>query len=477
MPDPTPRWRALVPTPGIPRLLPVVLLAAAPLASGPPASDRPPAADTATEEASILAIVGATVLHDPRLEPLEDATVVVRGPRVAALGPRRSIEVPEDARVVHADGRWVIPGLWDMHVHLTDATDLAMPVLLANGVTGVRDMGGDPEAVVDMERRRQSGELPGPRIVMAGPYVDGPKEGLPHRITVRTASEGRAAVDSVRALGADFVKVHNGVPPDAYFGLMERAHDLRVPVAGHVPLEVSPVAAARAGQASLEHFVTLFEGALRERVSGLDALRGYLDRGLDTLVRDLAATDTYLTPTAHAYHLRAIRGELAGDPDPRVRYVARSLREQWDAWYPVGEQDRDPRIAELRQTFYELGLRVVGRLHEAGVPLLAGTDLAARDVLPGFHLHDELEALRTAGLTIPEVLATATTAPARFLGADSLGAIAVGHRADLVLLSADPRAAVENLREIEGVVADGRYYDRAARDRLLEEAAEAAGEH
>lgn len=455
----------------------IVLLTASSLQCGNPPPDRPAPTSATGGRTDVLAIVGASVLQDPMLDPMEDGTVVVRGGRISALGPRRSIQVPEDARVVSGEGKWLIPGLWDMHVHLTDATELAMPVLLANGVTGVRDMGGDFEVVVDMERRRSRGDLDGPRIFTAGPYVDGPKGGLPHRITVETAEDGRAAVDSVRSLGADFLKVHNGVPPDAYFPLVERAHRIGLPVVGHVPVEVSPVSAARAGQASLEHFVTLFEGTLRERASGLDQLRGYVADGLDTLARDIAATDAYLTPTAYTYHLRADRGELARDPDPRRRYVARSLREQWDAWYPLTDRDGDSTIADLREQFYQIGLEVIARFHEAGVPLLAGTDLAARDVLPGFHLHDELEALVSAGLTPREALTTATTLPARFLEADSLGAIAVGHRADVVLLSEDPRADISNTREIEAVVADGRYYGRQELDELLERAAATAGEH
>lgn len=453
------------------------LLAAIFLHCGESAPGRPAAETSTSPRAPVLAIVGANVLHDPTLDPVMDATVLVEDGRIVALGPRARVPVPDGARLVSGQGRWLIPGLWDMHVHLTDATELAMPVLLANGVTGVRDMGGDVEVVSEMERRRARGELPGPRIFMAGPYVDGPKEGLPHRITVESPAEGRAAVDSVRAVGADFVKVHNGVPADAFHALIERAHAIGLPVVGHVPLDVSPVAAARAGQASLEHFVTLFEGTLRERASGLDQLRGYMSSGLDTLVRAIAATDGRLTPTAHTYHLRARRAELAEEPDPRRRYVARSLKEQWDAWYPVREQDRDPGVADLREQFYRLGLDVVGRFHEAGVPLLAGTDLGARDVLPGFHLHDELEALVKAGLGPREALSTATTGPAQFLAADSLGAIAVGHRADMVLLSADPRAAIGHTRRIEAVIADGRYYGRDRLDELLEWVASRAGQY
>ena len=423
----------------------------------------------------VLAVVGATVVHDPALPVLEDATVLVRNGAVVALGPSDRITVPSSAEVVRGEGLWMIPGLWDMHVHLTDATELAMPVLLANGVTGVRDMGGSYEAVSGMERRRRAGELAGPRIVLPGPYVDGPKPGLPHRITVETAAEGRAAADSLSRLGVDFIKVHNGVPPAAYFALLEAAVGL--PVAGHVPLGVDPASAVRAGHGSLEHFVTIFEGTLRERTEGLDALRGYMADGLDTLVQAVAATDAYLTPTVYSYLVRARRGEKAVEPDPRLRYVARSLQDQWDAWYPVQERDHDARLRELREEFYRVGLEIVGRFWESGVPILSGTDLAARDALPGFDLHEELAALVDAGIEPSDALAAATTVPARYLGADSLGAIAVGHRADFVLLEADPRLDIHNTRRIRAVIADGRYYDREALDALLASVAARAEEH
>jgi imidazolonepropionase-like amidohydrolase len=442
---------------------------------GAPADVGPP--DEGSRDGTdppVLAVVGANVIHDPGLEPLEDATILVRGGEVVALGPRSAVAVPEGSRIVAGEGLWVVPGLWDMHVHLTNATELAMPVLLANGVTGVRDMGGDPERVAEMERRRREGELPGPRVVMAGPYVDGPKPGLPHRITVETAEEGRAAADSVRALGGAFIKIHNGVPPAAFFALLERAAEIGFPVVGHVPVEVDPVVAVRAGQAGLEHFVTPFEGTLRPLVSGPDGLAPYIADGLDTLVHAIAAARAALTPTVHAYLVRARRWDLARDPDPRLRYVAHSLQEQWDHWYPVQDRDGDPTIEALRTEFYRQGLEVIRRFHEAGVPILAGTDLAARDVLPGFHLHDEIRSLMDAGLTPREALAAATTAPARFLGADSLGAIAVGHRADLVLLAGDPLADMDAIRQIRGVVADGRYYDRRALDALLDSTAQRA---
>lgn len=435
-------------------------------------SDTEPSDTEPTDTAAAdLAVVGATVIADPSAPALADATVLVRDGRVVAMGERSRIDVPTGTQVVDAAGKWVIPGLWDMHVHLTYATELAMPVLLANGVTGVRDMGGDLAWLRELEDRRAAGEVTGPRVFMAGPVVDGPKPGAPHRITVETAAEGRAAADSIHAAGTGFIKVHNGVPPEAYFALLDRAAELGIPVAGHVPLRVRPAAAVRAGHEGVEHFVTIYEGTLARELEGIEGMAQYAETELDTLARAFGASGAYLTPTAYVYLVRARRGELQEDRDPRLRYVARSLQERWDEWFPIRDVDRDPRTAEVRERFYRIGLQTVAALHDHGVPILAGTDLTARDALPGFHLHDELESLVQAGLTPAEALAAATTTPARVLRADTLGGIAVGHRADFVILDADPREDIGNTRRIVAVVADGRFYDRAALDALLAEAA------
>ncbi|MFW6201325.1 MAG: amidohydrolase family protein [Gemmatimonadota bacterium] len=396
-------------------------------------------------------------------------TVVVAGDRIVAIGPADEVEIPGGARVVDAADGYLMPGLWDMHVHLTDATELALPVLLANGVTGVRDAGGDIELLQRLERERAGGVRRSPRLVVPGPYVDGAKE-LPHRIVVETADDGRAAADSLARAGVDYLKIHNGVPREAYFALVDRARELGLPVVGHIPMEVAPGEAARAGQTGVEHFATLFEGTLRQRVESdpLAFMRRYVESGLDTLVASFAAADVWFTPTLHAYWIRAKRGELAADPDPRLRYVAPSLRQQWDAWFPVREQDSAPEVVAAREAFYRVGLDIVAAADGAGVRLLAGTDLALRDVLPGFHLHDELAALVEAGLSPHAALRTATLNPARFLGREGeLGTVAQGKLADLVLLDANPLEDVRNTRRIRAVMVDGELLDREALREML----------
>ncbi len=425
-------------------------------------TDRP---TLALRDVTVVDVIGGS-LHPSR-------TVLVAGDRIAAVGLTGEVDLPEGTEVVDAAGGYLIPGLWDMHVHITDATELALPVLLANGITGVRDAGGDLALLRRLEDERVRGERMASRLVTSGPYVDSDK-GIPYRLVVETAEDGRAAADSLGRAGVDFVKIHNGVPRPAYFALVGRANERGLPVVGHIPLEVSPGEAARAGQAGVEHFVTLFEGTLRERFAAdpADLMEQYVESGLDTLMALFAERGVWFTPTLTTYRIRAERGRLAKHPDPRLRYVAPSLRAQWDALYPVRKQDSIPDVVAARKQFFEMGLDVVRVAHEARVPLLAGTDLAARDILPGFHLHDEMATMVEAGLEPHEALQTATWNPARFLDrANELGTIATGKLADLVLLDANPLENISNTQRIRAVVMNGRLLDRAVLDEMLAQVA------
>lgn len=420
-----------------------------------------------------VAIEHVTLVDVEAGRALADRTVLVRDGTIAALGPSGSVAVPDSATRLDGRGRWLIPGLWDMHVHVTDATALALPALVAHGVTGVRDAGGDLVAIDAWRRAIAAGEITGPRIVRPGPYVDGYKPAAPFRLPVEDTDDARAAVAYVQARGADYVKIHNAVPRDAYLALAEESRERGVPFAGHVPVEVAPSEAARAGQASLEHAVTFFEGtfralAPREPEAQMEFLRSFVASGADTLASRLVTEGTYVTPTLVTSVLRGRRVELADDPLPCLDLIARSLREQWDRFFPVTERDRAPGVEALRASFAEVLVDFAGALHAAGVPLLAGSDLGARDVCPGTSLHDELALLVDAGLEPVDAMRAATIVPARFLGVDdSLGSVAVGKRADLVLLEADPLADVRNTRRIVAVIADGRLLDRATLDATL----------
>lgn len=409
-----------------------------------------------------IALRNVTVVDPARGAVEEGQTVLIRGGRISALG--KQVRLPGGVREIDAAGKFLIPGLWDAHVHLVLGTEAAFPALLANGVTSVRDMGGDLARVDEWRRQIRAGELDGPTIYRAGPYVDGPKD-APDRLIVRTAAQARAAVRSLRKQGVDFIKIHNAVPREAYFALADEARRVRIRFAGHVPLDVTPEEAAAAGQASLEHMATLVENTLavatRRNESPAAALGRFDDAAAAKLFRSMAANRVAMMPNLTAEYAITNRGSTELESDPRRQYVPVSLVKYWNEAF-----SRKPTAARqlLLQRFYQL----VALMQREGVTILAGTDLGLRDIYPGFSVHDELRLLVKAGLTPAEALRSATMAPAAWMGVREVsGEIRKGAPADLVLLDGNPLRDIGQTARIHAVITRGRYLDRGKLDAML----------
>lgn len=421
---------------------------------------------------SSLLLRDVTLIDGTGASPREHVSVLVRSGVIEEIGG--SLAVP-GALVVEGRGRFLIPGLWDVHVHVSFGEETDLGVLVANGVTSVRDMGGDLDLLDRWRARIEAGELVGPRIFRAGPTVDGPKPGLPHRLEITNAEEARAAVARLRGLGVDFIKIHNAVPREAFFALAAEAGIQGIPFAGHVPMTVEPAEAAEAGQRSVEHIATLIEGTYSARfaneTAAFEAMPQWVQDEVPNLARTFAQNGTWFVPTIVAYDLRARRGELADRPDPRLRFASPRLRAYWDQAVPLNKRDRDPEGVARRKRFVQLGWEMTRRMHEAGVPIAVATDLAGRDVLPGFAVHDEIGHLVASGMTPMEALRAGTSEAARLLNASgTVGTIAPGKAADLVLLDGDPLADVKNVGKISAVVLRGKLLERTDLDRLLESA-------
>jgi len=406
---------------------------------------------------------------------LENVAIVIDGSRIVEVVEAGA---PHSGVVVDGRGAYVIPGLWDMHVHLDDATEQALPVLVANGVLAVRDMGGFLEPVDSMREHVATKATVGPQILRSGLVLDGDK-GFDDRIVVETEEEGREAVRAQVARGVDHIKIHNQPGRDAYFGLVDEARKLGIPVVGHIPISVTPYEAASSGQATVEHIATIFEGTLmgsiRDPLQQLAFMQEWVGNGADSLGRAFAAGGAWFDPTLYAYILRGDREAMLGPPDARLAYVPRSLLDYWDATFPVQPIDTMERVIEFRRLGGELFSAVVGTFFEQGVGILAATDLAARGIIPGFSLHDELATLVAAGLPPSEALKAATLNPAIYLGAtDSLGTVKAGRIADLVLLEANPIEDITNTTTIQGVVLRGEYLDRSVLDSILRSIADRA---
>ena len=371
-----------------------------------------------------------------------DMTVLIQGDRITALRPSKNKEsLPaKDIQVIDGRGKFLLPGLWDMHVH-TDGEDRVLHLLLANGITGVRDMAGDVAKLADARRRISSGELMGPRLILAGPMLEGPPSQADEETwIIHSPEEARHAVERLAGLHVDFIKVHDGLAREDFLAIAAASKANGISFVGHVPASMTPAEASDLGQKSIEHFEfvpkackVLFESPAtttpRHVPSGCDP------QSLDSLLHRFASNGTWLDPTVQS-----------------LRYFA---PKQWSAIF-----------SEFRE--------LVPFIRQNHLLILAGTDsstfLEERGDPPGVSLHDELRLLVDAGFTQAEALRAATLNPVLFLGlSDSLGSIDVGNTANLVILEADPLRDISSTKRIAAVISEGRYLDRQMLDRMVRE--------
>jgi imidazolonepropionase-like amidohydrolase len=414
-----------------------------------------------------VAITHVTVIDTERGVAAADMTVVTKGDRIVSVDKK---PVPTGARVVEGRGKFLIPGLWDMHTHLTDSRASALPVLAATGVTYVRDAGNSSLAELDVWRGQiAAGAILGPTIFRAGPTLNGQEsESNQYHVVIATAADARMAARTLKKAGVDVFKTHRRTSRDAYFALADEAKTLGVPLIGHVPMTVTPAEASNAGQQTIEHIETLFEGTFATAHNGQVTAAAMAEWRASpeatalfaTFVRNGTAVDPTLVATgALARSLNSL------NVDPHMRYVAQSAlnrREQGLAGLPaVLKTEMPPQVREREA--------VTLQLQRAGVTLVTGTDASFLHP-PGFSLHDELDLLAEAGLTPAEILRAATINCAKLFPALDAGTVAAGKRADLVLLNRNPLADIRNVHGIHAVVLRGRVLDRAALDRALADA-------
>jgi imidazolonepropionase-like amidohydrolase len=428
-------------------------------------------------------ITHATVVNPGTSSVQRNQTVVITGDHISSVSDTEKFQFPKNARVIDATGQYLIPGLWDMHVHsafgdwFPGGRDIILPLFIANGVTGVRDMGGDVPVLLEWRKEM----IVGPRMVISGPmldaYLPNGKLRFPSSIAVSTPASAVAAVDSLKAQGVDFIKVQSVISRDAYLAAAAEAHKQGLPIVGHVPDKVRIQEVVEAGQKSIEHLMGILEGCSTEEdrfIKGEGTLKLLLttqDRQrCDPLIKLLAQNQTWQVPTLAWQRGGTLLDQRDLKHDPLDKYVPAYWRDvTWRRFADEMMPDllRDP--LALRQEYFAQNLQIVGALHHAGVPFMAGTDTAPGVyIVPGFSLHDELANFVEAGFTPMESLQTATSNPARFLGMEaSFGSVEPGKIADLVLLSANPLEGIRNTRKITVVVANGQLFDRAALDQIL----------
>jgi len=434
--------------------------------------------------AQTLTFTHATIVDVSNGTLLRDRTVVVEGNRIASVGPSSRARAPR-GRVINAAGMYMIPGLWDMHTHAyfdwpSDfGNDFVLPLFVANGVTGIRDMGSDLDAVLHARSEVAAHRLMGPRMIVSGPMLDGPKAQYKAAIAIATPDDGRKAVDMLKNRGVDFIKIQSGVPRDAYFAIAEESKKAGMAFEGHVPDAIRAEEAVAAGQRTFEHLIGIFEASTpdkdedaylsRKYGAGKDpsinkSLATFLDRYDPArearIIQLLAQNTVWQCPTLFWERGQWLVDAIDYTKDPDLAYAARSWIEKT---FPRSRRsilqtlDTDP--LPVRTRFVDHELDIVRKLHAAGVPFLAGTDTPAGvDVIPGISLHLELQRFVAAGFTPLEALQTATINPGKFYSKlGDYGGIHAGSVADLVLLKRNPLENIANTRTIAGVVADGRY--------------------
>jgi imidazolonepropionase-like amidohydrolase len=420
------------------------------------------AADGFAQERA-LAVVGGTVV-DPAGAERPDTTIVIRAGRIEAIGRSKEVAVPPGAVVQDGRGLFVLPGLWDAHVHLSSLPRPDVDLFIASGVTGVRDMGSDLADIARLRRARAAGE-PVPRIVAAGPKLIGEGETLPDERVVSSPAQAGAVVDDLANRGVDFVKVHRRLSRATFQAIADACRRRGLPFAGHVSPEVDPVTAAVAGQLSIEHGHGMIPctPAMRAEVLGTRGANLCVKPEIaEQLLPALARARVWFTPTLVAW-----RGQLLASASGSSAQVAQlsgmghvssGLRRHWQKM--VAGSDR--RSAPERRLIEELPA-VAEKARRAGVRLLAGTDAGDAYVVPGFGLHDELTLLVRHGLTPAEALQAATSEPsAAFDGTTPTSGLQPGQPADLVILSASPLADIGNIRRIVAVVVNGRWLGKRA---------------
>jgi hypothetical protein len=458
-------------------------------AQGHPSLVPPAAADQTT------CISHVTVIDTGTGKEVRDRAVVISKDRISAVKASNEVHTSACGKTIDGTGKYLIPGLWDMHAHMT-SVDSTLPLYIANGVTGVREMFGPPDAN-KFRSNLAAKHIVAPHIYLASPLVDGYPPAWPLSIVVKTAAEGRAAVDDQKQKGADFIKVYGGLSREAYYAILDESKRQGIPAEGHVPDSISAWEATAAGQKSMEHLNGLavacstkqkelmpkVEAAMSVEESDplfLEAAHTYSEEKCQRLFAEFKKNGTWQVPTLTLWLTFARFNDPQFTSDDRLRYFGGQMRGFLTGKDPAGNVDA--RFQGMTESSFAMNRQVltndeklVGAMFRAGVPILAGTDNSNPYVFPGFSLHDELALLVESGLTPLGALQAATRNPAIFMNAqDQYGSVTAGKIADLVLLNADPLADIHNTTRIATVFLGGKEFDHPALDQILSSAESAA---
>jgi hypothetical protein len=417
--------------------------------------------------ASTYAVTSVNVLPMDRETVLRDQTVIVRDGRIVSVGPAASAPVPKEAVSIDGAGKFLMPALAEMHAHIPggNAPDAAIERTLllfaANGIGTIRGMLGHPRHLAYRDRA-EKGEILSPRIYTSGPSFNG--NSVP---TVESAVE---AVIAQKKAGYDLLKIHPGVKREVFDALAAKAHELQIPFAGHVPLDVGLQRALDARYRSIDHvdgyIEALAKNPMQSQFFGANLVHEVDASRIPPLVAATKVAGTWIVPTEILFD------NLMSDEDPNqmaarpeMKYVEPA--EQVKQWIAQKQDIHAKFSAADRMKFLAVRRRIIKALHDGGVPLALGSDAPQWWNVPGFSAHRELRALVEAGLTSYQALRTGTANVATYFGQKDAGTVAAGNRADLVLLDANPLESIANSSRISGVMLGGRWLPKTEIEALL----------
>jgi imidazolonepropionase-like amidohydrolase len=427
-----------------------------------------------TTTPAVLVLRGGTLVDVVSGREIPNSVIVIRAERIEQIGAEGNTAIPNGGQIVEARAKWIIPGLIDSHAHAESADETPFGLYLANGVTTIRNPGGDVTQLRLTRDRLARGELVGPRLFFSGPALDGMPPVWPAGILlVDTPERARSAVNFLADQGVDFVKVYNNVKEPELKMIVQTAKERGLPVSGHIPRSMTMTRAIEVGMTRLEHIrITGKEMLSSDEAEKIDPLpvgrrEPMLWQRFDlhsekmrALVQRVAQSRVFLDPTLTVEEFGEVSNPEAEKNDPNNQYLSPALvEESVKGWKnPIFDVPADLKATAVeafrkQQTF-------VGMCNQAGVRIISGTDgPGIGKLMPGFGLHHELELLVASGLTPLQALRAATSTAAEALGKeDQLGTLERGRLADLVVLDADPLAEIQNLRKIHMVVQGGRTY-------------------
>jgi imidazolonepropionase-like amidohydrolase len=425
---------------------------------------------------------GSVVIRDVTVIPMTGAgpvarqSVVIRNGRIAEIGPSAQIRIPAEASIVDGTGKYLIPGLFEMHAHTSKTRASALGLYVVYGVTTIRDQGSEHAEVLRWRREIRDGSRVGPRMFIAGPYLESlrniermrrdPPESRVEpferaRIPIGSPADARRVIDSLSALELDHFKVRTVQDSATYLALARAAHAHGKRLVGHY-VAASPALFLEAGQDGVEHgFPLSFDSLPRDR---------RLAFWHELVKRDVGVVPTLVTVVESGFrpqsYFQALVADTTGATHPLRPYLSKFMILDWREQV----EEATPERRAFLERAWPIGLRQVRELREAGVRIMAGSDVAVLNVFPGLSLHEELRLfVDSVGMSPMEALASATRKPAEWLGlADSVGTIGPGKVADLVLLDADPLADIKNTQRISAVVLRGKLFRRGDLDALRE---------